>query len=280
MKSHTLMKTPTSPPPRKILWLTDLHLDRASDVDQQRLFDGLAGIDYDAAVITGDISSASQLREHLLRIAHACLPRPVYFVPGNHDYYGSGIAAVDHEVSMFCQEADNLHHMDGSQVIDLGGGLGLIGHRGWADARAGEGAFTRIQNPDRNHIEEFAGLESDDVMRTMRHLGAESARRMRRTLPIALSRYRHVVILTHVPPLPDVVMYDSNPCAPDRIPHFSNLSMGLAIRGIARAFPRRKVTVLCGHSHSACVCDILPNLTMRAGEARTGKPQWQDVLEF
>lgn len=274
------MQTNTHLNNRRILWLTDLHLDRADLINKRLLYDGLAGIEYDIAVITGDISTSSQLQTHLLEIAHACYPRPVYFVLGNHDYYGSGLAEVDQGVEQICQQTENLHVMDGSQVIDLGCGVGLIGHRGWADARAGNGESTRVQNPDRNHIKDFEGLNTNEMIRKMRLLGDESARCMRRTLRSALCRFPHVVILTHVPPLDGVVMYNSKPCDLERIPHFANLSLGFAIRGITRSYPHRKVTVLCGHSHSGHVCDILYNLTMRVGEARTGKPDIQDVLIF
>jgi hypothetical protein len=64
------------------------------------------------------------------------------------------------------------------------------------------------------------------------------------------------------------------------LPHFSNLSAGLAILGIARAFPQhpqRRITILAGHAHSKCIQTILPNLTIRVGHARTGRP---DVFEL
>ncbi len=114
----------------------------------------------------------------------------------------------------------------------------------------------------------------------MRALGAESAEQIRNILPLALSRYRHVVILTHVPPYPEAVLYDGNECSPSHLPHYTNLSVGLAIRGIARAFPKRKITVLAGHSHSASVAHITPNLCVRVAHARTGKPGTAEVLRF
>ena len=115
------------------------------------------------------------------------------------------------------------------------------------------------------------------ALRKMNELGRESAAAIRRILPFALSRYHHVVIATHVPPFPTSVRFDNKPCGRMHLPHFSNLSAGLAILGIARAFPHRQITILAGHAHSKCIQSILPNLTIRVGHARTGKP---DVFEL
>ena len=68
------------------LWLTDLHLDMATDEARGHFLDKLAGIRYDAVLITGDISTSRHLTRHLAEISRACGPRPVYFILGNHDY--------------------------------------------------------------------------------------------------------------------------------------------------------------------------------------------------
>lgn len=51
--------------------------------------------EFDAAVITGDISEAVRLPEDLVVLGEACAPRPLYFVLGNHDFFGSSFAEVD-----------------------------------------------------------------------------------------------------------------------------------------------------------------------------------------
>ena len=42
----------------ELLWLTDLHLDMATDEARGHFLDRLAGIRYDAVLITGDISTS------------------------------------------------------------------------------------------------------------------------------------------------------------------------------------------------------------------------------
>jgi predicted phosphodiesterase len=72
----------------KLAWVTDPHIDPTTEANLRRAM--RAGGQVDAAVCTGDLSSAPRLREHLHQLREA-LRCPVYFVLGNHDYYGGGL---------------------------------------------------------------------------------------------------------------------------------------------------------------------------------------------
>jgi predicted phosphohydrolase len=262
------------------LWLGDLHLDKAGDQQRKKLYNTIHSSKSDCVIITGDIASARHLRGHLMDLSSACWPRPCYFTPGNHDYHGSFIAEVEMTLQKLQMEVSNFHFLNGKRLIPLGHNTCLIGHGGWADARAGNGQYTRIDSPDRHAIRDFQGMGRRMALQKMNEFGRESAAAIRKILPLALSRYHHVIIATHVPPFPTAVRFDNKPCDRMHLPHFSNLSAGLAILGIARAFPQhpqRRITILAGHAHSKCIQTILPNLTIRVGHARTGRP---DVFEL
>jgi predicted MPP superfamily phosphohydrolase len=277
---HQTMKTITHPSPVRALWLSDTHLDRAPARELNRLLERIARTESDCMVVTGDISQAGELHDHLRLLATACAPRPLYFVTGNHDYHGSSIGEVESLLRDLCETVDNLHHVDGRRIIPLGRNVCLIGHRGWPDARAGCGQRAVIDFPDRHVIGDFDGLSLSQSLSKMTELGRESARVIRRTLPLALSRYRHVVVLTHVPPFPSAACYNNEPCGPTHSPHFVNVSAGLAIGGIAGAFPNRHITVLAGHAHCSCMVRVRPNVCVRVAYARTGKPGPFEMLEF
>jgi predicted phosphohydrolase len=263
-----------------LLWLSDLHLDQVGQRLIDRLLDQIAQSTADRVVITGDISKADSLISHLRALASAAAPRPISFVTGNHDYYGSSLAQVDAAIKSLCAEIPNLHFLDGEQIIPLSRHACLVGHRGWADARTGYRCRTRLRSPDQHAIRDFSGLTHEQSMLRMQELGKESAGKIRRILPHALSRYRHVVVMTHTPPFPEVVRYNDAPCGPLHLPHYTNLSAGLAIRGIANAFPNRRITILAGHSHSASVTHIGTNICVRVAYARTGRPGPQKVLRI
>lgn len=259
------------------LWLGDLHLDKTDDPQREELFNTIHCSESDCVIITGDVANSRHLSEQLTVLASMCWPRSCYFTPGNHDYHGSSIAETEITLDLLQKEIPNFHFLDGKKIMAIGHDTCLIGHGGWADARAGSGQYTPIDSPDRHAIRDFQGMGRRMTLHKMNKLGRESAAVIRKILPLALTRYHHVVIATHVPPFPTAVRFDNKPCDRMHLPHFSNLSVGLAILGIARAFPRRRITVLAGHAHSKCIQAILPNLTIRVGHARTGRP---DVFEL
>ena len=71
--------------------LTDLHLDMVEPERFRQFVAHLQSEPSDAVVITGDISRSNVLLEHLA-ILEDLLRVPIYFVLGNHDFYGSSIA--------------------------------------------------------------------------------------------------------------------------------------------------------------------------------------------
>lgn len=274
------MKPEASTNHPKALWIGDLHLDKASPKQLDAFFNHVSHTDSSIVIVTGDISSSTYLRKHLLKLAEVCAPRPVYFVLGNHDYYGSSIEKVESNIAELSGSVENLFHLDGKCIIPLSEEACLIGHRGWADARAGYGTRTVIDSPDWKAINEFRGLTKKQSMNKMVTLGKESAMVFRKTLPLALARFRHVVIATHTPPFPSAVKYAGKPCGPTHLPHFTNLSAGMAILGITRAFPKRQITVLSGHTHSNLATWIRPNLAVYVGRPRSASPKHLEIIGF
>jgi 3',5'-cyclic-AMP phosphodiesterase len=250
------------------LFLTDLHLDRTPQSEIDHIYNQIRATHSENVIITGDISDADHLALHLEQLAHACAPRPMYFVNGNHDYYGGSIKKVDQVVYEMCKSIKHLYHLDAQKVIKLADGIGLIGHNGWADVRAGLGMETSVDNPDRHCIDELKRLSQNETLIEMRALARRSNQQIRSILPLALTRFRHVVIATHVPPFYNAV-YHKNRLASDlHVPHFCNQSLGFMILGVLKSFPYRRVTVLAGHTHSACHMTITRNLSIRVGASR------------
>ena len=274
------MKTTTPATTVNALWLSDIHFDKVSASQRGRLLDQISDTRSDCVFVTGDISSSGKLMEHLALLATACAPRPIFFVTGNHDYYGSSIAEVDAAINALCDSVANLHHLDGRQIIPLTRDVCLIGHHGWSDARAGYGHRSHLRSPDHRAIRDFHGLTREQSLLRMQEMGKGSAIVIRQILPLALTRFRHVIVLTHTPPYAEAVRYKGGPCDPLHLPHYVNVSAGLAIRGIARAFPRRRITILAGHAHSSSVTHIDPNICVRVAHARTGRPGPLEILQF
>lgn len=250
----------------RMLWLTDLHLDRATERDRKRLFRQVRNGEADAAVITGDISNGESLCTHLRQLGKALAPRPVYFVLGNHDFYGASFAEVDRAVAMVTAGQRNLRHLGRGEIIPLAQDKALIGHRGWPDGRAGVGDRSGVVNQDRQMIADLRGVSDCAAFDRMRELGRVSAVYFRSVLPYALKCYRHVLVATHAPVVEQAALYNGRRCGGDFLPHFVNASAGGVLVGIARHYPRSRVTVLCGHTHNATRVRGAANFEVLVGE--------------
>ena len=76
----------------RIAWLTDLHLDFIEpDTAIADFCRSVADCPSDVVLVGGDISTAASLEAHLRQL-EAAVQRPIYFVLGNHDFYGGRIA--------------------------------------------------------------------------------------------------------------------------------------------------------------------------------------------
>jgi Icc-related predicted phosphoesterase len=264
----------------KLLWLTDLHLDRATAEAREHFYLHLKEGEFDAAVITGDISCGSHIANDLTRIAQAASRRPVHFVLGNHDFYGSSFSEVQKQVEKVCAGHGNLHQLGHGEVVPLGNTDVLIGHQGWADGRAGWGSRSLARNPDFQAIGDFCGLSRDKAFARMGELGRDCAIYLRKFLPYAMACHRHVWLATHVPPFPQAAHYDNKPCSRLHQPFYSNMSAGGVIRGIAERFPNRRLTVLCGHTHCRTAVRAANNVDVLVGAARPGTPDFQQIFSL
>ena len=261
--------------PTKLIWLTDLHLDRAAGEDRTRLFNELSSRDYDAAVITGDTATGDPCG-YLESLAAACHPRVVHFVLGNHEFYGAPMFQTYDRVASLCRSVRNLLHLHHTGPISLDRHTALVGHHGWADARCGWGSKTVVSSPDHWNIPDFRKLSHEDRFRKMEHLGRQSAGAIRTGVLSALRYHRHVIIATHVPAFRTSALFDGKPCGPCHQPHFISLSVGAMLISVAKNSGKR-LTAISGHTHNAKTDPILKNLRSYVGGARPGNPEIQEV---
>ena len=79
----------------KFGWATDIHLDFLGD-DNKRLIEFAEGLVRESPTglfLTGDLSVTQKLVYHLSAIERV-VQRPIYFVLGNHDFYGINQSCV------------------------------------------------------------------------------------------------------------------------------------------------------------------------------------------
>ncbi len=263
----------------RAVWLTDLHLNFVAPGDVDRFLARVERDKPDWVFIGGDIAEAHDVCEYLSRIA-ARLSGRIAFVLGNHDFYRGSIARVRAAVADLCRDEPRLVYLNDVEAIEIAPNVGLVGHDGWADARVGDYDRSDVMLNDYLLIEELAVADKADRRALLNARGDEAAAHIRRVLPLALDRFEQVVLLTHVPPLREACWHAGHLSDDEWAPHFTCLAVGHAILEIMPHWPQRRLTVLCGHTHSPGECRPLENVHILTGEAMYGLPNVQRKWDF
>ena len=114
----------------KIQLLSDIHTEHDRDWGDA-FIESLDPSICDILVLAGDIGSANTYYRALVKIAQKYAPKPVVYVHGNHEFYGSDRLSVRAQMATL---PSNVHWLDHSSVML--GGIEFLGGTGWFDQRA------------------------------------------------------------------------------------------------------------------------------------------------
>lgn len=260
---------------RRIAWATDIHLDSVEKEAYEALIAEIKGQQPDLLLLSGDIANG--------RIVISCLESlkkdlgiPIYFVLGNHDYYGTGIELQRGRVHDACGEG--LTYLNYAEPISLDNGWALIGHDGWADGKEGSFFNSTVGLNDYVYIDDLAGTSPERRFAKLNMLGEEAAAYLRQQLEKAFVDHKKVILVTHVPPYRQACCYHGAPSDDNWAPHFVCQSVGTMLLDVMSKNPDKEALVLCGHCHHEADVSPLENLRVIAGHAVYGAPQAQDPI--
>lgn len=252
-----------------------MHLDHASPARVAAFLDELQEAAPDALVLTGDLADAKTIAGRLARIANE-FGRPVYFVLGNHDFYGGEIASVRRDVD---ELGLNLKYLTRKTVVPLNETTALIGHDGWYDAYNGSHRTSHVILSDWHMIREFLGAYPKELLVKFRALAKQGADHVLDNGRKALLAHETLLVATHVPPFRAAATYGGKPSDDAWAPWFTSRLMGDALTTLAKEHPAKQIRVLCGHSHGGSDIWPLPNLRVTTGAAVYGEPKLQGIFE-
>jgi predicted MPP superfamily phosphohydrolase len=264
---------------KRIVWLTDLHLNFLSDDRIDEFLDRVAAQEAAGVIASGDIGESKNVVDYLERFAER-VGGPIYFVLGNHDFYCGSIRQVRADVAALCRRDPRLIWLNAVDVVDLAPRWALVGHDGWADARLGDYERSLVMMNDYRLIAEFARMSKQDRWPLLMAEADAAADHIRRVLPEALERHARVLLATHVPPFRNACWHEGQISDDEWLPHFTSKAMGDAIIEIMRDYPERELMVLCGHTHGRGECRPAPNIIVHTGGAQYGAPGIERVLEL
>jgi hypothetical protein len=227
-------------------------------------------------VITGDVTSGRELQ--LLGELATDYAKPIYFVLGNHDYWGGSFASVKTEVRNWCNRKANLIWLDDSPPIRLSPGVQLCGVGGWYDAQLGDPTGSDFIMNDWLKIDDLRPhYYQGTLIDKCRDLGLSAA--MEATGKLLSTDASHVLFATHVPPFEESAWHEGQPSGPTYVPWYTAKALGFALNRFAEQRPQGTLTTLCGHVHSCSTFRARSNHLVLTGSSDYGSPQIAQVFD-
>lgn len=233
---------------KRLLWITDAHLDHLSNKVEDAWFEKLTKTQVDMLLLGGDTANSRVFGRLLGRIGEV-FPSEVALVAGNHDYYHTSVsefrAALAHH-----QRTGAIIFEPGCQItpIKIADDVYLCGSGGWGDATAGCANALAMELNDEHLIRELKMTRN--LTNKLRELGNESAEHLDNQLAAVPEDANCVIILTHVPPWPEACWHEGQRSDEFALPRFCWQAGGNVISKFAEQMPHTKFIVLCGHTHS------------------------------
>jgi predicted MPP superfamily phosphohydrolase len=278
----------------KIAWCTDIHLDHLYGNEERliKFAQSLVAAEPQAVAITGDISSAKEIVFHLSALERV-IQRPIYFVLGNHDYYGGGIDDVRKQMKDLGNISPFLKYLPTSNYVPLTPSTAVLGHDGWYDALNGDGNRSKFMMNDWVAIRDFVPHSGGSQFMMMnrdlrdrngliahaRKLATEGVTHVQNSIKAATRYHRNLIILTHYPPFAESHIYNGRVGDSDAQPWFTSKMMGDMLLQAAKAYPNVNFTVLAGHTHGKYDGKPLPNLHVHVGGAEYGQPALAALID-
>lgn len=265
----------------RITWLTDIHLEFLCDLDRKRFAEDVARQNPDNVLITGDIATAGTIKKRLSEF-QKIVGKPVFYVLGNHDFYGGSIAEVREWAKQEIMDSSaDLFWLHG-HTVKINGKAALIGVDGMADGLLGNRQESPIALNDWHKIKEMseANLARDRKkrLRMLKKLGKQEAETLKPILAQALAQNDYVYVATHVPPWKEAAWHEGEHSDDNWLPWFTCKAVGACIEEVSAEFPGKKITVLCGHTHGFGYSKISDDIEVYTGGAEYYVPKIQTTI--
>lgn len=259
----------------KIFWLTDIHLDFVNVAQQKKLLNKIVKKsillkDKCCVVVTGDIGNSSCVIEDMLFWKEELGQHNIelYFVLGNHDYYGSSIEAIRFSLKSSDLKNNWLNNVD---YIQLNNETALVGHDGWYDGGYANWFHSKVFMADYTQIFDLNYIQwwsKEVVFDRMNALAKEGAEHVYASSVEAIKNDNKIIyVATHIPPFRENSVYNNMISDDDWMPHFSSKHMGDMLLKLSTEFKDVKFVVLCGHSHGEAKHIVPPNMVSYTSKA-------------
>ena len=269
----------------RLAWLTDPHFDHCEQSEYliENISKKANDAQVDALILSGDISSSKKLVYHL-SVLERTFQKPIYFVLGNHDYWGSDIETVRKTVLSTAGYSSYLKFLTRSSYVALSKSTCVLGHDGWYDAYLGNAMSSQMGLNDWDRIYDFIktfGRQTrEETIKVSRELASQSLSHIKECIKAAAKYHNNIVIVTHVPPFIEACRYGAEPTQFDALPWFCNAQLGNLLRVAGDSYKNINFTIFAGHTHFKGEHHIAKNIHCYVGASTYGKPDIQEIVNL
>jgi predicted MPP superfamily phosphohydrolase len=261
-------------------WLSDIHLDACAEHRIERLIDEVLASECGLVLLGGDISNAHALEHHLSLMARR-IELPIYFVLGNHDFYGSNFDSVEALSEALSDTFSNLHFLTAVELPTLLlDNVALIGCGDFADGRLGNYQDSPVLLNDFRLIDDLSGWSREAQLCTLNKRGDRAAHLLDERLDRLSESVEYVIVLLHVPPFANAAWHEGAPSNDDFLPYFSCKAVGDVLMAHFSGKGSRKCLALCGHTHGSGEYAPTSSMKVLTAGAEYGAPAVQKVFEL
>jgi 3',5'-cyclic-AMP phosphodiesterase len=245
---------------RKFLWYSDTHFNFTLPWTRHNFVNKIKEESPAGLILSGDIACGLTIENTLRFFAKKIENFPIYFVLGNHDYYGTSFKATIDAVKRLTKEYPWLHWLTDHDIIEISEDVAIIGDDGWYDARLGNPIYIAY-NFDWIMVSEFRQLKTfEDKFMYGQRLADESTKRIKAKLLKALEKYKTVYILTHMPPWAEASRGVGSEIGEFWLPYNINSGLGKMIEEVMLEHDNKNVNVLAGHTHVPAIVHVQHNI--------------------
>jgi predicted MPP superfamily phosphohydrolase len=277
----------------KYAWCSDIHLDHIDDDARLVAFaNSLIANDPIGIFVTGDISNAKRLVYHL-SVIEKVVQRHVFFVLGNHDFYGGDIVSVRKSMHELSNISPFLRYLALNSYIPLSKSTALVGHDGWYDALYGDGDRSWFMMTDWYAIKDYVSSSGGEVymnmMRTVkdkaelvalsRKLAHEGVVHVMNGIKSAVRYHKNIIVLTHFPPFRESHIHNGRIGNDSAQPWFTSKMFGDMMLQASATYPDVSFRVFCGHTHGKFDGQITKNLSVHVAGAQYGNPNVSALVD-
>lgn len=260
-----------------LIWCSDIHLNFLEKQHRLDFYKELKQAEEHKILITGDIAESHNLGT-ILSEMKAHTGKKIYFVAGNHDYYGSSINKMKKQMSTY-KCATYLPKRFGYKLSST---AWLTGADGWGDCRNGDVERSNLRMADWVYVDELrenSKMGQTPPIETLQKYADADAERMCKNVIKCIERgAKKVIMASHVPPFEEACLYAGKKSTPDGLPFFSSQIFGVSILPIVEAHPDVEFIWLSGHTHSGCTVRKRKNFTVKVAEAQYYVPRIEEII--